>query len=382
MPAFDAIVVGGGPAGASCARFLSAQGLRVAVLDKAAFPRDKVCAGWVTPEVVATLALDLDDYAQGRVLQPIRRFITGVIDGAEVETVYDGIASYGIRRCEFDHYLLQRSGAELFLDEAFKDAQRDNKDWVINGHLRAPLLIGAGGHFCPVARRLGANPGRSEPSIAAQELEFPLPADWTMRCTIEGDRPELFFCRDLTGYGWCFRKGDYLNIGLGREDNHQLAKQVRAFCEFLAARGKIPVVPEEHFKGHAYILYHTGKRKLIDDGVLLIGDAAALAYGQSGEGIRPAIESAVFAAEIVTAAAGDYSTAKLQPYEDRLAERFGTRGAETPAAAWLPDGLRRAIAHGLLGSRWFSRNVVLDRWFLHRTQAALPAPVTSLRRAG
>ena len=110
MPAetCDVLVVGGGPAGSTCARQLLQAGLNVLVIDKQPFPRDKVCAGWITPAVVESLELDLDDYAKGRVMQPIRGFRIGTIGGAEAETRYDKAVSFGIRRCEFDHYLLRR----------------------------------------------------------------------------------------------------------------------------------------------------------------------------------------------------------------------------------------------------------------------------------
>ncbi|MEZ5419801.1 MAG: hypothetical protein R2708_20990 [Vicinamibacterales bacterium] len=64
----------GGPAGSSCARALVAAGLEVVVIDRARFPRDKVCAGWITPDVVAHLGLDLADYAAGRALEPLTTF--------------------------------------------------------------------------------------------------------------------------------------------------------------------------------------------------------------------------------------------------------------------------------------------------------------------
>ena len=67
----DVLIVGGGPAGSTCARALKNAGLDVLILDKSVFPRDKVCAGWITPQVVEELDLDVDDYRRGRVLQPI-----------------------------------------------------------------------------------------------------------------------------------------------------------------------------------------------------------------------------------------------------------------------------------------------------------------------
>jgi flavin-dependent dehydrogenase len=56
-------------------------GLDVLVIDKERFPRDKSCAGWITPAVVKTLALDIEDYAAGRVWQPITGFRTSTVGG-------------------------------------------------------------------------------------------------------------------------------------------------------------------------------------------------------------------------------------------------------------------------------------------------------------
>jgi flavin-dependent dehydrogenase len=105
--------------------------------------------------------------------------------------------------------------------------------------------------------------------------------------------------------------------------------------------------------------------------VLLIGDAAGLAYPRSGEGIRPAIESALMAAEVVLEAAGDYRPARLAPYADRLTKRFGAKGAQQDAAPWLPRRLRESLAAKLLATGWFARHVVIDRWFLHTEQRAV-----------
>src|SRR5438034_8817232 len=99
METCDCLIVGGGPAGSSCARALAAAGFDVIVLDKAEFPRDKVCAGWITPAVVDELQIDLDDFQRGRTLQPITGFRTSLIDGPQIDTTYDRVVSYGIRRC-------------------------------------------------------------------------------------------------------------------------------------------------------------------------------------------------------------------------------------------------------------------------------------------
>jgi flavin-dependent dehydrogenase len=365
----DALIVGGGPAGSSCAWKLRQHGMAVTVLDKSLFPRDKVCAGWITPAVVQALQLDTEAYAGERVLQPITAFRTGLIHGPDLETRYPAAVSFGIRRCEFDDYLLQRSAARMLLGQTLKSLERRGRLWLVNGAITTPLLIGAGGHFCPVARFLGAKLGATEPAVTAKEIEFEINPEQAADCRVRGDTPELYFCRDLKGYGWCFRKGDYLNIGLGREGNQGLAQQLRDFCDFLQQRGRIPGNIPDKFHGHAYLLRGLSGRKLVDDGVLLVGDAAGLAYPQSGEGIRPAVESGLIAAAVVVEAGGDYRDRRLQAYRERLRARFGPETAA--AGGTVPGFLRSVLARAFLGSPWVTRRVVLDRWFLRAHQPVL-----------
>lgn len=362
---YDALIVGGGPAGSTCARALVQAGLRVLVMDKRPFPRDKVCAGWITPAVVRTLNLDTEDYRRRNVFQPITRFRVGRIGDKPVMLDYAKPVSFGIRRCEFDNYLLQRSGAELCLGHSVLSIERRDGRWLINGEIDAGLLVGAGGHFCPVARHLGATPGKSERSVTAQEIEFQLSDAQRAQCSVEGERPELYFCPDLAGYGWCFRKGDYLNVGLGREDSDDLAGHVQRFLDWLIDTGRVPRDTPRRFHGHAYILYGHTQRKLFDDGVLLIGDAAGLAYPQSGEGIRTAVESALLAARTVLAADGAYAAPQLAPYAHALRKRFGKPGSGAGLSGLLPAALSQGLAGWLLKKPWFARRVVLDRWFLH-----------------
>jgi geranylgeranyl reductase family protein len=354
----DALVVGAGPAGSSCARALHAAGLDVVVIDRSSFPRDKVCAGWITPPVLDALQIDPDDYALGRTWQPITAFRTGLIGGRPVETDFGRPVSYGIRRCEFDDYLLRRSGARLILGEPVREIVREGTEWVVNGRLRAPVLVGAGGHACPVARRLRGD--EQVPVIRAQEAEFPVGSEGAG--ALVGGVPELYFCDDLAGYGWVIRKGDFINVGLGRDDPHDLPGHVQRFCDWLRATGRLSACPAASFKGHAYRLYDTAMPVPLADGILLIGDAAGLAHPQTGEGIRPAIESGLLAADVIREAAGDYRAERLTPYRTRLQARLGRPGSG--AAALIPAFARRALGRAILRSPQLTRRIVLDGWFL------------------
>jgi len=368
----EVLVVGGGPGGSTCAARLAQAGVDVLVIDRKTFPRDKICAGWVTPQVFDVLGLDPADYGRDHVCQPITGFRTGLIGRDEIGTDYGRVVSYGIRRCEFDHFLLQRAGVDCLLGEAVRDLRRDGNGWVVNDGIRASAIVGAGGHFCPVARALGARDGDQIVTVAAQEIEFAIRPEEESQVRLKGEIPELYFCPDLAGYGWAFRKGDYLNIGLGRLNSPGVAAHVQAFCEFLRERGKVCCELPDRFHGHAYRIYERIAPKLVDDGVLFIGDAAGLAYPQSGEGIRPAVESGLMAADVLVAAGGDYRRQNLEPYARSIVDRFGTPRT-TAISDRLPVAFLQFAAARLLTNRWFTRHVVLDRWFLHAETPAMSA---------
>jgi menaquinone-9 beta-reductase len=356
MTRCDAIVVGGGPAGSSCARKLRLAGWQVIVVDRARFPRDKVCAGWLTPDVFPLLDLDCAEYrSTGATLQEITGFRTRVIGGSPVETRYPHTVSYAIRRCEFDAFLLGRAGVQVLDGSPVTSIRRDGDTWVVNDHLEAPVIVGAGGHFCPVARHLRGRTDTAAP-VVAKEAEFRLRRTDT---DVIADIPELLFCRDLQGYGWCVRKGNYLNVGIGRRGGRDFNQHVRHFMDLLTATMHIDQTADVHWRGHAYLAAGAGPRPLVGPGVLLVGDAAGLAYPESGEGIKPAIESANLAASTLIGAKRATEEA-LQPYAAMIERLHPSR----PQVARRTDRITAALGRALLGSSLFTRHVVIDRWFL------------------
>ena len=103
MQTTDVLVIGGGPAGSSCAGRLRKHGVDCLVLDRQQFPRLKLCAGWITPEVVSDLGMDISEYPHS--------FLT--FEKTEVHcfgmTFKLKSPQHSIRRIEFDHWLLKRS---------------------------------------------------------------------------------------------------------------------------------------------------------------------------------------------------------------------------------------------------------------------------------
>jgi menaquinone-9 beta-reductase len=364
----DVLVVGGGPAGSTCARALQRAGWNVVVADRARFPRDKVCAGWLTPAVFPLLDLDPAEYRRsGLTFQEIAAFRTGLIGGTPIETRYPSVVSYAIRRCEFDHFLLKRSGARVLEGLNVETIRREGDRWIVplgtadNDAIETPVIVGAGGHFCPVARYLRSGADDRQP-VVAKETEFPLAPEEEAEIAAGTDAaPELFFCHDLEGYAWRVRKGRFVNVGIGRRDPRHLGRHLSEFLDRLEPDARRRErLRNATWKGHAYFAAGVGPRPLIGDGMLVIGDAAGLAYPESGEGICPAIESGRRAAETLIGAAGRRDEAALRPYGEAMTARH-------PAAPRHSDGIGRAMAAAariLLRSQLFTRHVVLDRWFL------------------
>ena len=216
-------------------------------------------------------------------------------------------------------------------------------------------------------------PWRGSWAIPASAARQSRPRRWKSNSTptrsppaaSRGNRLNSTSCDDLLGYGWCFRKGNHLNIGLGRVDPRQLPQRVSDFYAWLKQQGRLPDDLPAKFPGHAYLTYDQAARPLAAAGVLWIGDAAGLAHAESGEGIRPAIQSGLMAAETILAAQGDYRWEALAAYRRRLEAHFGPRPSRVPSPP-VTSGLRRRLAHWLLRQPWFVRRVVLDRWFLRK----------------
>ncbi|MES1204858.1 MAG: FAD-dependent oxidoreductase, partial [Pseudomonadota bacterium] len=134
----DVVIVGGGPAGSTCARFLVQGGARVAIVDRAEFPRVKLCGGWISAPIWDALELSPGEYPGG------------LWEWRTCHVSYAGesraIPSHGwfIRRVELDDFLLRRSGADLHLGVTVQTIAREPDGlWSVGG-VRARHVVGAG----------------------------------------------------------------------------------------------------------------------------------------------------------------------------------------------------------------------------------------------
>jgi len=288
----ETLIVGGGPAGSSAAWALRRTGRECLVLDRERFPREKLCAGWITPEVLEDLAFTPADYPH--------RFLTYDRLHVTVKRLRLPVPApqHSIRRFEFDRWLLERSDAEVHRHKV-RHIERVDDGFVLDGRYRCRYLIGAGGTRCPVFRELFREwaPRQKELQIVTQELEFP--CDW------QDPQCRLWFLQNgLPGYSWYVPKAEgYLNVGVGgfaqtlKERGDDIKRHWRLLVEALLARGLLRDDPGPP-GGYSYYLRPPQDLPPLD-GAWVIGDAAGLATRDMGEGIGPAVRSGLHAARAI-----------------------------------------------------------------------------------
>jgi len=289
---YKVIIVGGGPAGSSCAWRLKENEIDCLILDKQQFPRTKLCAGWITPRVINDLRINLDDYPHG-----IRKFNKFNIHIFNKEIILK-VHQYAIRRIEFDSWLLQRSGVAINTHEV-KDIKKDGDYYVVDDQYRCKYLVGAGGTHCPVYRTFfkQINPHAKDHLVVTLEEEFSYDYQ-DVNCHL------WFLINKLPGYSWYVPKSDgYLNIGIGgffeklKAGKDDIKDQWQFFTQELE---RLSLIRNHHFdaKGYSYYI-RNGVDSVHLDSIFLIGDAAGLATRDMGEGIGPAVRSGILAAEAI-----------------------------------------------------------------------------------
>ncbi|GAA3946254.1 geranylgeranyl reductase family protein [Hymenobacter algoricola] len=339
---YDVILIGAGPAGAACALALRHSGLRVALLDKARFPRDKVCGDAIPgPALKALRKLSETFYEELRALQPRADTQTSRLvapDGGEARVQWQ-LPTFSSPRQHFDHHLLnlvRRHTSTVILENyAVRDVHTDAHHATVlpadgSAPLTAALVIGCD----------GAN------SVAARKL-LPRPVDRNYNCAavrayyrgIQGtdeQTTEFFFLKEyLAGYLWIFPVGDgTCNVGFGMVSDQIAAGQVNLRDTMLELLGRHPELAPRFARaeqltpvvGFGLPLGGT-PRPISGPRFLLCGDAASLIDPLQGHGIDTAIESGILAAAQVQRcfAKQEFGAAFVQQYDREVEENIGRK---------------------------------------------------------
>lgn len=311
MREVETIIVGAGPAGSSCAWQLVRHGRPCLVLEKQPMPRTKLCAGWITPRVLADLEIQPQEYPYGLVRLDRLRVVVG---RSRRWSFHIRANQYAIRRSEFDAWLLQRSGAER-IQHTVRRIRLENGWYILDEAFACRNLVGAGGTSCPVRKTLF--PPYQGKLILTREVEYP--SEPTVKECI------LWFpFAGRNGYAWYIPKRGVINIGFGG-----LAEEIppgslsflwKEFLELLEEGNCLGVQSPPPPSGHPYFLTPLNSPVKYQQ-AYLIGDAAGLATWDLAEGIGPAIQSGIVAAQDILGIES-YQRAKIRRYSLGLLGRF------------------------------------------------------------
>jgi len=330
----EIVIVGAGPSGSAAATALAQAGHDVLLLDRHAFPREKVCGDSIPAEAVELLySLGMEERIRDAGFYPADRFLLCSPRGNVLEADIDGgrrsgARSYVVPRIHFDALMQQyavESGAEFHQARVLEPIVEDGRGRGVRARhedttkdIEARIVIGADGVSSVIARSLRSDRHRDRHRAVG------------IRSYIYGidERPhqiEFYLCRPvLPGYAWIFPIGEgRANIGLGmRLDKYRACgKSLEDMLDIFLG---LPAVKKRLRTGHRLQNTTVGQLDLGSQdiqraycGALLVGDAAGLINPLTGGGIRNALVSAVLAAGVVhnALAENDLSLSNLKSYD-------------------------------------------------------------------
>jgi geranylgeranyl reductase family protein len=313
---FEAIVVGGGPAGAAAAFTLASRGISTCIVDRSKFPRDKLCGGYLT--LRSKKVFDgIFKTSWDAIIEGTSNCISVFHRGALLARVNDYSSLFATQRFRFDNFLLHLAKQEGALVQTNKTVVKidflQNAIVTSDGSvLKYQYLIGADGVNSVVARGLF---GRSfDPNRIGFGLEVTVPCDEVPDFPLG---PEVHLGAAKWGYGWVFPKNGHAVLGIGGsyKKNVNLMNRFENFLLQRCGRTSLGRV-----KGH--FLPYGGFRPIPGaSNVLLVGDAAGLVDSLTGEGIAFAMQSGHAAAlSIVEYTAQGRAGSPLDTYIRRYAE--------------------------------------------------------------
>lgn len=337
---FDVIIIGAGPAGASCAynikRFHPATS--VLLIDKASFPRYKPCGGGISPDVKNYIDFDLTKALDSRCKQ-LSIFSNNQKHDGECDILM-------VRREQFDHFLVKKAeqrGVTVITNCEVTDIENTQSHVIVKTQQQdylGKIVVLAEGSSGKLARKLKISTNNNV--AAALEYEhYQSP---------QNNAIEVDFDQIRGGYAWVFPKSDGLSIGIGafskqtknKNDRAGLPQKLKTYSQ----AQQINELDRHHLHGHPVQLY-SGRKKLVHDRIMLIGEIAGCVDPLTAEGIRPAIKSAYFAAQLIAKAIAENNIKIIKKYNRVFHKEIGKdfRYARIASALFNRNG------HTLLSTR-------------------------------
>ena len=329
----DVIVVGAGPAGSAAAYNFASAGYDVILVDKQKFPRDKICGDFVSPVAQNELSnlgiTNLTEFKSSNAISRASVYLDGNKLISRTVPKVQGLPRYGrvVPRIILDKLLLDAACKDgvIFLEELKALTMQTKKKGIEltvespSGKriLKARLLIGADGSNSTIAKLVRGHPPASKDRIIAIRGYFE---------DVEGpaNQADLHFNKEsFPGYCWLFPTGKtQANVGVGMVlDTIPSGNRLKELLNHLIKNN-----PELHKRlNHAKLIGKIGgwplttynpNQPLVDNRVMLVGDAAGLVNPLNGEGIQYALLSGRWASEVAISclSTNDFSKEALSTY--------------------------------------------------------------------
>jgi geranylgeranyl reductase family protein len=304
---YDIFIIGGGPSGSLTAYLLAKKGLKVCIIDKASFPREKICAGGIPKKALRLLDFDCLSIAHKKITSVC---VTYKNEDKILLKNKTGEAGYTFLRSEFDEFLINKAinqGSVFYDNCEYLSSDIDNDIITVKtskGLFKTTHLVGADGVLSKVRELHFKERIQAVPVIEALVYvpEYVL------------DLYEDIIVMDLgihkRGYAWIFPKRDHLNVGL-----YSMYRS-RDYMDIHLKTFNIPVTPVKNPRS---------------GNIWLSGDAAGFVETIFGEGIYFAFKSAIITAEAI-----DSVMANNDPvhYYARLSKEIQTQLRYSKIAAW------------------------------------------------
>lgn len=287
MLSFDVLIVGGGPSGSSLGYLLQKAGLKSCIVDKATFPRKKLCGGLLTKKTYDLISEIFDD-----TLFPCERITNRVslfLGTQKLSSVHTDSSFYLVDRTDFDYYFLKKyldCEGTVFEERTIKCLDIGANSALLSSgeKIEYKVLIGADGANSQVRKHIDSN---YRPN--AMCLEFDSYAREV------NDEIKVFFSAIRSGYGWCFPKKDRYTVGIGGviKENKNIKRAFKEFCQ------NIGIIDKDKNTSGALIPFGKFVKSPGIKNILLIGDAAGFVDPITGEGLYFAFLSAKYASEAI-----------------------------------------------------------------------------------
>ena len=338
MTQFDVAIVGAGPAGSATAITLAQQGYHVTLIDRAVFPRDKLCGDFLNPINWPVLdELDVRDDILACPHAKISKFRISAADGAQAISSLPVLREHhfglGLRRYYLDHALLERAkhvGVSVYEESKVNGVEMDSRGSRLEMDrcgefvaVRAKLVVGADGRNSWLARQLGVATAKPSGSVGFQiqlQKVFGLFGSVEIHQFAGGYAGLVRVDADTVNLGFAVRHS-LLGKSVSFENLREKFLSRNPFLNDLLCAAE----PVSELRSAWPV--HFSARRCFGDGFLLVGDAARVTEPVTGEGIFFALRSGQLAAATIAAAlgAGKGSAFRLSEYDRACRKEFGAR---------------------------------------------------------